>query len=204
MYSDRYNPVCVSEAKGLTNYTLNVVDDIENNIANVKKIMSNCGVSGEGITASLSKIENSIERIRNIPDFIEKSEMAIFKQLIKSSQWSVNLTQWLNSGDISSNELVNMASMYLNAFIEIYGNDYYKQLKEINQPLSALIEKGLPSNVANNLNQMARTYNKYQGYMIEDKFTPLLHQIQDLVLSLEQVYLLPQKKMLVGGNKLWL
>lgn len=153
MYSDRYNPVCVSEAKGLTNYTLNVVDDIENNIANVKKIMSNCGVSGEGITASLSKIENSIERIRNIPDFIEKSEMAIFKQLIKSSQWSVNLTQWLNSGDISSNELVNMASMYLNAFIEIYGNDYYKQLKEINQPLSALIEKGLPSNVANNLNQ---------------------------------------------------
>lgn len=153
MYSDRYNPVCVSEAKGLTNYTLNVVNDIENNIANVKKIMSNCGVSGEGITASLSKIENSIERIRNIPDFIEKSEMAIFKQLIKSGQWSVNLTQWLNSGDISSNELVNMASMYLNAFIEIYGNDYYNQLEEINQPLSALIEKGLPSNVANNLNQ---------------------------------------------------
>lgn len=58
--------------------------------------------------------------------------------------------------------------------------------------------------MANNLNQMARTYNRYQGYMREDKFIPLLHQIQDLVLSLEQVYLLPQKKMLVGGNKLWL
>lgn len=56
--------------------------------------------------------------------------------------------------------------------------------------------------MANNLNQMARTYNRYQGYMREDKFTPLLHQIRDLVLSLEQVYLLPQKKgTLYGNNK---
>lgn len=56
--------------------------------------------------------------------------------------------------------------------------------------------------IANNLNQMARTYNRYQGYMREEKFTPLLHQIQDFVLSLEQVYLLPQKKgTLYGNNK---
>ena len=56
--------------------------------------------------------------------------------------------------------------------------------------------------MANNLNQMARTYNRYQGYMREDKFTPLLQQIRDLVLSLEQVYLLPQKKgTLYGNNK---
>ena len=37
--------------------------------------------------------------------------------------------------------------------------------------------------MANNLNQMARTYNRYQGYMREDKFTPLLNQIQDFVLN---------------------
>lgn len=56
--------------------------------------------------------------------------------------------------------------------------------------------------MANNLNQMARTYNRYQGYMREDEFTPLLQQIRDLVLSLEQVYLLPQKKgTLYGNNK---
>ena len=56
--------------------------------------------------------------------------------------------------------------------------------------------------MANNLNQMARTYNRYQGYMREDKFTPLLHQIQDFVLSLEQVYFFPQKKgTLYGNNK---
>ena len=56
--------------------------------------------------------------------------------------------------------------------------------------------------MANNLNQMARIYNRYQGYMREEKFTPLLHQIQDFVLSLEQVYLLPQKKgTLYGNNK---
>lgn len=54
--------------------------------------------------------------------------------------------------------------------------------------------------MAINLNQMARTYNRYQGYMREDKFTPLLHQIQDLVLSLQDVYVIPQKKGIGYGN----
>ena len=54
--------------------------------------------------------------------------------------------------------------------------------------------------MANNLNQMARTYNKYQGYMREDKFTPLLREIKNLVLSLQEVYILPQKKGVVYGN----
>ena len=49
-------------------------------------------------------------------------------------------------------------------------------------------------NMVNNLNQMARTYNRYQGYMREDKFTPLLNQIQDFVLSMQEVYLTPQNK----------
>ena len=54
-------------------------------------------------------------------------------------------------------------------------------------------------NMANNLNQMARTYNRYQGYMREDKFTPLLNQIQDFVLSIQEVYLTPQKKGISNG-----
>lgn len=54
-------------------------------------------------------------------------------------------------------------------------------------------------NMANNLNQMARTYNRYQGYMREDKFTPLLNQIQDFVLSIQEVYLTPQKKGVSNG-----
>ncbi len=58
--------------------------------------------------------------------------------------------------------------------------------------------------MANNLNQMARTYNRYQGYMREDKFTPLLHQIQDFVLSLEQVYFsLKRKELYMATTKLW-
>ena len=48
--------------------------------------------------------------------------------------------------------------------------------------------------MATNLNQMARTYNRYQGYIREEKFTPLLNQIQDLVLSLQDIYITPQKK----------
>lgn len=56
--------------------------------------------------------------------------------------------------------------------------------------------------MANNLNQMARIYNRYQGYMREDKFTPLMHQIEDLVLSMQEVYTIPQKKgALYGNNK---
>ena len=54
-------------------------------------------------------------------------------------------------------------------------------------------------NMVNNLNQMARTYNRYQGYMREDKFTPLLNQIQDFVLSMQEVYLTPQKKGVANG-----
>lgn len=56
--------------------------------------------------------------------------------------------------------------------------------------------------MANNLNQMARTYNRYQGYINTDKFTPLLHQIENLVLSMQEVYIIPQKKGgLYGNNK---
>lgn len=54
--------------------------------------------------------------------------------------------------------------------------------------------------MANNLNQMARTYNRYQGYMKDDKFRPLLNQIQDFVLSMQDVYLTPQKKGASNGN----
>lgn len=72
------------------------------------------------------------------------------------------------------------------------------QLKE--QPDERFYEiLSLLRNMANNLNQMARTYNRYQGYMREDKFTPLLNQIQDLVLSMQEVYLTPQKKGISNG-----
>ena len=72
------------------------------------------------------------------------------------------------------------------------------QLKE--QPDERFYEiLSLLRNIANNLNQMARTYNRYQGYMREDKFTPLLNQIQDFVLSMQEVYLTPQKKGVSNG-----
>ena len=53
--------------------------------------------------------------------------------------------------------------------------------------------------MATNLNQMARTYNKYQGYMREDKINPLLNKIQNFILALQEVYLIPQKKKNVSG-----
>ncbi len=54
--------------------------------------------------------------------------------------------------------------------------------------------------MANNLNQMARTYNRYQGYMREDKLNPLLNQVQDFILSLQETYLIPQRKGTSYGN----
>lgn len=56
--------------------------------------------------------------------------------------------------------------------------------------------------MANNLNQMARVYNRNQGYVKDYKIVPLFQEVRDLVLSLQEVYILPQKKgAQVGNNK---
>ena len=50
--------------------------------------------------------------------------------------------------------------------------------------------------MATNLNQMTRVYNRNQGYVKDYKLGTLLKEIQDLVLALQEVYIIPQK---VGG-----
>ena len=57
--------------------------------------------------------------------------------------------------------------------------------------------------MANNLNQMARVYNRNEGYVNDYKIVPLFNQVRDLVLSLQEVYILPQKKgwKISGNNK---
>ena len=42
--------------------------------------------------------------------------------------------------------------------------------------------------------------NFLESYIKENKFTPILNQIQDLVLSMQEVYLIPQKKGALNGN----
>ncbi len=55
--------------------------------------------------------------------------------------------------------------------------------------------------MATNLNQIARSCNRY-GYVNNDKYIPLSHKIEDLVLSLQDVYIVPHKKGdLIGYNK---
>lgn len=55
--------------------------------------------------------------------------------------------------------------------------------------------------MANNLNQMARIYNRNQGYVNDYKIVPLFNQVQDLVLSLQDVYISPKKKgWKISGN----
>ena len=47
--------------------------------------------------------------------------------------------------------------------------------------------------MATNINQIARASNRY-GYVNSDKYAPLAHKIEDLILSLQEVYVVPQKK----------
>ncbi len=46
--------------------------------------------------------------------------------------------------------------------------------------------------MATNLNQMARKYNQYNGFINENKYTPLLNDIKNFILALQDVYLTPQ------------
>ena len=48
--------------------------------------------------------------------------------------------------------------------------------------------------MATNLNQMSRVYNQYKGYVNENKYATLYIQIQNFILALEEVYLIPTKK----------
>ena len=54
--------------------------------------------------------------------------------------------------------------------------------------------------MATNLNQMTRSYNRY-GYVDTEKLNSLTNQIQDLVLALQEVYIVPQKGNAYGNNK---
>ena len=53
--------------------------------------------------------------------------------------------------------------------------------------------------MATNLNQMSRVYNQYKGYVNENKYVTLYNQIQNFILALEEVYLIPQKSKNVSG-----
>ena len=52
--------------------------------------------------------------------------------------------------------------------------------------------------MATNLNQMARVYNRNQGYVKDYKISELLNQVEDL--SMQNVYLIPKQEGDVNGN----
>lgn len=54
--------------------------------------------------------------------------------------------------------------------------------------------------MATNLNQMARVYNRNQGYVKDYKISELLNQVEDLILSMQNVYLIPKQEGDVNGN----
>ena len=53
--------------------------------------------------------------------------------------------------------------------------------------------------MATNLNQMSRVYNQYKGYVNENKYAALYNQIQNFILALEEVYLIPTRNKNVSG-----
>jgi hypothetical protein len=54
--------------------------------------------------------------------------------------------------------------------------------------------------MATNLNQMARIYNQNHGYVDTSRYKSLLDNVESLILGLNEVYILPQKKGVHYGN----
>ena len=51
----------------------------------------------------------------------------------------------------------------------------------------------------NDEKKVAGIYNQYKGYVNENKYATLYNQIQNFILALEEVYLIPQKSKNVSG-----
>ena len=51
----------------------------------------------------------------------------------------------------------------------------------------------------NDEKKVAGIYNQYKCYVNENKYTTLYNQIQNFILALEEVYLIPQKSKNVSG-----
>ena len=47
---------------------------------------------------------------------------------------------------------------------------------------------------------MARVYNRNQGYVKDYKISELLNQVEDLILSMQNDYLIPKQEGDVNGN----
>ena len=63
--------------------------------------------------------------------------------------------------------------------------------------LSSILEGGYL--IMNDEKKVAGIYNQYKGYVNENKYTTLYNQIQNFILALEEVYLIPQKSKNVSG-----
>ena len=54
--------------------------------------------------------------------------------------------------------------------------------------------------MANNLNQMARVYNFNEGYVPDYHIESLFKDVKNLILDLQDKYILPEKKGVSNGN----
>ena len=54
--------------------------------------------------------------------------------------------------------------------------------------------------IAKNLNQMTRVYNMCKGSVPDYEISPLLKKVEDFILDIQRVYLLPEKETNQYGN----
>lgn len=54
--------------------------------------------------------------------------------------------------------------------------------------------------MANNLNQMTKIYHSFAGYVPDYQIEPLLKDVKNFILNLQDKYILPEKKGVSNGN----
>ena len=135
-----YNEIAINDLKNCINNAISYANEIKENISYINN----------NISSYLNNLNNELDRIYNIPKVINEWEFII---LISNGDFKSKLKSWILNGEVTCEDLVNMSDSYMKVLVAINGNDYYKQLKEIQNPYEALKEAGMNEEYLNKLNE---------------------------------------------------
>ena len=144
-----YNEIAINDLKNCINNAISYANEIKENISSINNLLSYININNN-ISSYLNNLNNELDRIYNIPKVINEWEFII---LISNGDFKSKLKSWILNGEVTCEDLVNMSDSYMKALVAINGNDYYTQLKEIQNPYEALKEAGMNEEYLNKLNE---------------------------------------------------
>ena len=144
-----YNEIAINDLKNCINSAISYANEIKENISSINNLLSYININNN-ISSYLNNLNNELDRIYNIPKVINEWEFII---LISNGDFKSKLKSWILNGEVTCKDLVNMSDSYMKVLVAINGNDYYTQLKEIQNPYEALKEAGMNEEYLNKLNE---------------------------------------------------